>query len=76
MYFSVILVILLQDVGFEVHTAVVMKSTVFCDITPCTPFKINRRFAALLATCFYAGFLLLLFFDPEDGGYIFLQNVG
>jgi hypothetical protein len=26
----------------------------------------------LLATCFQAGFLLGLFFDPEDGGDMFL----
>jgi hypothetical protein len=32
--------------------------------------------AALLATSFHAGFLLGLFFDPEDKGYIFLRNVG
>jgi hypothetical protein len=25
---------------------------------------------------FHAGFLLGLFFNPEDGGNIFLQNVG
>jgi hypothetical protein len=31
-------------VGFEVHTAVVMKSTHFWDITPCSPLKVNRRF--------------------------------
>jgi hypothetical protein len=28
---------------FEVITAVVMKSSVFCDIMPCTPLKVNRR---------------------------------
>jgi hypothetical protein len=31
---------------------------------------------ALLATCFHAGFLLGLFLDPEDGGDMFLRNVG
>jgi hypothetical protein len=33
-------------VGFEVLTAVVMKSSIFWDITPCTcsPLKVNRRF--------------------------------
>jgi hypothetical protein len=31
---------------------------------------------ALLATFFHVGFLFGLFFDPEDGGDIFLQNVG
>jgi hypothetical protein len=30
----------------------------------------------LLATCFHAGFLRSLFFDPEDGGDMFLRNVG
>jgi hypothetical protein len=31
-------------VWFQVITAVVMKSTVFRDITPCNPLKTNRRF--------------------------------
>jgi hypothetical protein len=31
---------------------------------------------SLLATCFHAGFLLGLFFDPENGGDMFLRNVG
>jgi hypothetical protein len=31
-------------VGFEVLTAVVMKSTVFWDITPCSPLSVSRRF--------------------------------
>jgi hypothetical protein len=31
-------------VRFEVLTAVVMKSIIFCDITPCSPLKVNRRF--------------------------------
>jgi hypothetical protein len=30
--------------GFEVLTAVVMKTTLFWDITPCSSFKFNRRF--------------------------------
>jgi hypothetical protein len=55
-------------VGFEVLTAVVMKSTIFWDITLCSPLKVNRR-------CFHAVFLLSLFFDPEDGGDMFLRNV-
>jgi hypothetical protein len=31
-------------VGFEVFTAVVMKSIVFWDMTPCSPLSVNRRF--------------------------------
>jgi hypothetical protein len=31
-------------VGFEVLTAVVMKSSIVWDITPCSPLKVNRRF--------------------------------
>jgi hypothetical protein len=30
--------------GFEVLTAVVMKSIIFWDITPCSPLSFNRRF--------------------------------
>jgi hypothetical protein len=37
--------------------------------------EINALFT-LLATCFHSGFLLSLFFDPEDGGDMFLRNVG
>jgi hypothetical protein len=32
-------------VGIEVLTAVIMKSTIFWDITPCSPLSVNRRFA-------------------------------
>jgi hypothetical protein len=54
-------------IGFEVLTAVVMKSSIFWVITPCSK---------LLATCFHSGLLLGLFFGPEDRGDIFLRNVG
>jgi hypothetical protein len=48
------------------------------DVTPCTPLKINRHFGETChsAWCLlYAGFLFGLFFDPEDGGNIFLAEV-
>jgi hypothetical protein len=34
----------IRVVGFAVLTAVVMKSSIFWDITPCSPFQVNRRF--------------------------------
>jgi hypothetical protein len=37
-------------VGFEVLTAVVMKSSVFWDKMPCSPLKINRHFGG---TCLH-----------------------
>jgi hypothetical protein len=37
--------------------------------------KAGGKQSLLLATCFDAGFLLGLFFGPEDGGDMFLQNV-
>jgi hypothetical protein len=54
-----------------------MKSSIFWDIPPCSPLKVNRRFGgALLATCFHAGFLLGAFFDLKDGGDMFFRNIG
>jgi hypothetical protein len=44
-------------VGFEVLTAVFIKSPIFLDML-------------------HAGFLLGLFLDREDGGDMFLRNVG
>jgi hypothetical protein len=31
-------------VELEILTAVVMKSTIFWDITPCSPLKVNQHF--------------------------------
>jgi hypothetical protein len=49
-------------VGFEVLTAVVMKSSIFWH----SPARYLLQ----------AGFLLGSFFDPEDGGDICFRNVG
>jgi hypothetical protein len=56
-------------VGSEVLTAVVVKSTIFWDITPCSLLSVNRGFGGtyrlhLFATCFHAGLSLNLFFLP------------
>jgi hypothetical protein len=60
-------------VGFEVLTAVIMKSSVLWDITLCRPLEVKLSCACHLL---HTGFLLGFFFDPEDGGDMFLRNVG
>jgi hypothetical protein len=55
-------------VGVEILTAVIMKCSIFWDITPCIPLKVCSACNLL-----HAGFLLDLF-NPEDGGNIFLPN--
>jgi hypothetical protein len=52
-----------NPVGFEVFTAVVMKSIIFWDMAPCSTLSCNRRFGGT-------------FFDPEDGGDPHHRNVG
>jgi hypothetical protein len=61
------------NVGFAVLRAVLMKIPVFWDITPHNPLKDNRRSACYLL---HASFLIDLFFDPEDGGDMYLRNIG
>jgi hypothetical protein len=57
---------------FGVLTPVDMKSSIFCDIIPCSPLKTNRRFGGKClqqsSACylFQGDFLLGLSFDPED----------
>jgi hypothetical protein len=63
-------------VGFEALTAVVLKSSIFGDIKPCSLLELNRRFGETCRLCLPPAFLLCLFFDPEDGGDMFLLNFG
>jgi hypothetical protein len=86
---TIIAVITVAIVRFEVLAALNTKITIFWDITPYSPLNVNRRFGGtyrlhlqgrkisqtLLVTCFHAGFLPGLFFDPEDEGDMFLRNV-
>jgi hypothetical protein len=55
------------NVGFEVLTAVVIKSStsIFWDVTPCSHLKMNLRFGG---TC-------RILFDPENGDDMFLRKV-
>jgi hypothetical protein len=54
------------NVGSDVLRAVVMKSTFFWDIMPCSPLKV-------CSAC--PSFFLGLFFDPEDGVNMFLWGL-
>jgi hypothetical protein len=61
--------------GSEVLTIMIMKSSLFWDIILCNPLKLNQYFRG---TCslLQVGFLFSISFNPEDGGNMFLQNVG
>jgi hypothetical protein len=71
-------------VGFEFLTAVVMKSSIFWDITPCSPLKVNWRFGGTCRLHLQGRKISRARnqresrwqADPEDGGDMFLRNVG
>jgi hypothetical protein len=73
-------------VGFEVLAAVVMKSSIFCYITPCNPLKVNRGFGGTYRLHLQGRIIYrpryqresrrLAEFYSEDGGDMFLRNVG
>jgi hypothetical protein len=76
----------LEVKAHKTHT-ILKKSSVIWDITPWSPLKVNRRFGRtcslylqgrISSSCYllHAGFLFGLIFDTEDGGDIFLRNVG
>jgi hypothetical protein len=62
-----------EIMGFEVFTAVVMKSSVFWYITPGNPLRANSRYGGI---CRLTQLYLLpasgLFFDPKYAGEVFL----
>jgi hypothetical protein len=71
-------------VGFEVFTAVVMKSTIFWDITPCNPLEVNPRFGETYRLHLQGRRVrqarnqseIRWPTEPEDGRGIFLRNAG
>jgi hypothetical protein len=77
-------------VGLDILTAVFMKSSVFRDITPCSPLKVNGSLGLTYPTsgskkkpskqssaCYllHIGIMLGLFFDFQEGGDMHLRNV-
>jgi hypothetical protein len=59
------------DVGFEVPTAEVMTNSVFYSLMPYSPLKISR-----VSDDYVLGFSIGLLTTPENGGNIFLRNIG
>jgi hypothetical protein len=53
------------EVGFEVLTEVVMKCSVFWDITPCSPLKVKQLFGGTYHLHLQGR--RISFFDHEDG---------
>jgi hypothetical protein len=68
---------------FEALAAVAVNGSVFGDITPCSPSKVNRRFGEtclrlqqISACCLLnAGFILGLVLNPEDGCNVFAEKL-
>jgi hypothetical protein len=70
-----------NNIGFEVFTTVVMKSTIFWDITPCSPSKVNRRFGGtygLHSACHLLArwFIYHIIYTSLIIEALFLRNVG
>jgi hypothetical protein len=69
----------LNFVEFGVLRVVVVENSVFWDAMPYSPLKVNHRFEGtrylhLVCSLLHAGFLLVLLFNPEDIGDLFLEN--
>jgi hypothetical protein len=66
------------SIVFEVLTATVKMSSLFWDITPHRPLKVNRRFGRNVAelACYVldADFLLDFFFDSDNGKWHLSPN--
>jgi hypothetical protein len=66
------------------RTALILKSIIFWDVTLCRLLCCNRRFGGTYleeehSACHLLTLLVLaeiIFFDPEDGGDMFLRNIG
>jgi hypothetical protein len=59
-----------QYVGFEILTALVMKSTISWDIIPCSPLEVNWHIRGTY--CLHLQGRI----SPEDKGDMFLLNIG
>jgi hypothetical protein len=61
-------------VGFEILTVVVMKGTIFWDMTQCSSVSTDVSEGHIVSN--FRVFCSAYFFGPEDGGDMSLRNVG
>jgi hypothetical protein len=64
----------MQENGIRLYfkRSFILKSSIFRDTRPCSLLKIKQSSACQLL---HSSFSLDLFFDPEDGGDMFLRNI-
>jgi hypothetical protein len=62
--------------GFQVLTAVVMKSSTYWNTMQCSPLKVNQRFGGTYLDLRGPRISHVRNHDGEDGGERFLLNVG
>jgi hypothetical protein len=60
-------------VGFEVLTPMVMKSSIFFDITPCSQLKVNRRFGRTCRPHLQGRRMSQARIQPENSAYHLLS---
>lgn len=71
----------MEHVGFQVHSGVATKNSVFWDMSLCITVKVNRRFGETYrlqssACCLlHAGFSFYLPIEPEIIGDMFFRNI-
>jgi hypothetical protein len=62
-------VVLFITIAVRTSNPIYIKSSVFWDMTPCSPLEVSQEVPYLVtASC--------LVFNPEDGSDIFLRNIG
>jgi hypothetical protein len=68
----------ISEVGITLSRELKIKSSIFWDITPCSPLKLNQRFGGTCCLHLHGRRIsqeTSLFFDPNDGDDMFIRNV-
>jgi hypothetical protein len=72
------------NAGLQILIAVIVKNSIFWDITPCGLLEVKNQCSGTKSKpikkpgfcLLYPGYLFGLLFDAEDGGDMFLRNIG